>query len=267
MTLVAVTTSKYVRGVDGTPEGDWRASDADRAAFAGAARAAGGDKHAVRAARVGVREAFVVVELVEALGREYDTDAHLVTYVVSRDGVPLVRQPRVNKPALEWVFSQGYELACDVLFVDLDNPEHAEWTDPAAARARELYATLPALASAGVYHTQHGARLVQPLDEPVSVVEVERYLEAWLDELEAAGLAPDRACRDWTRLFRLPHVRRGRVDYRSPHVDLSRMVPRRITPVPLRPKAEPRARSRGAPPLARWGLLSPSHPAGRAAST
>jgi hypothetical protein len=74
------------------------------------------------------------------------------------------------------------------------------------------------------------------------VAEVERYLTAWLRELEAAGIAVDWACRDWTRMFRLPHVRRGHVDYRSPVVRLARMRPRTVTPArevaPLPPKDE-----------------------------
>lgn len=189
------------------------------------------------------RADLVVRDLTEALCATYTTDAHLVTYVVSDpDGTPLPSQPRVKKTALDWLLSQNYRVDCDVLFCDVDNPGHAEWTPESLASAIADYETLPVLSTVGVYHTTHGRRFVQPLDEPISVAVVERYLTAWLRELEDAGIAVDWSCRDWTRMFRLPHVRRGHVDYRSPIVRLARMRPRAITPArevaPLPPKGE-----------------------------
>ena len=43
-----------------------------------------------------VSNAFYVLELTDALTRNYDTDAHLVTYVVPG----ATRQPRINKLGL-----------------------------------------------------------------------------------------------------------------------------------------------------------------------
>jgi hypothetical protein len=219
MSLVAVASNKFTPGTDS--DNDWR-DPTPRA----------------KRARADLR----VRDLTEALADTYDSDAHLVTYVVTApDGAPLIRQPRVRKTALPWLLAEGYRVDCDVLFCDVDNEGHADWTPGLLERAeRDL--ELPVLATAGVYHTTHGRRFVQPLDEPVSVAEVERYLTAWLRELEAAGIAVDWACRDWTRMFRLPHVRRGHVDYRSPVVRLARMRPRTVTPArevaPLPPKDE-----------------------------
>jgi hypothetical protein len=210
VSLVAVATDKFCPGTD--PDNDWRDETPRR-----------------KRARAALR----VVDLLEALGAEYDSDAHLVTYVVSGpDGLPLARQPRVRKTSLEWLLSLGYRVDCDVLFCDVDNPGHAEWTPASIARALAAYDSLPILATAGIHHTTHGARIVQPLDEPVSVAVVERYLSAWLRDLESAGLEVDWACRDWTRMFRLPNVRRGPVDYRSPFVRFAHMVPRTVTPAP-----------------------------------
>ena len=50
-------------------------------------------------------------------------------------------------------------------------------------------------------------------------------------------LAPDMSCRDFTRLFRLPHVRRAGRAFESPLVDLSRMRPR--ADIRPHPKAQP----------------------------
>jgi hypothetical protein len=64
---------------------------------------------------------------------------------------------------------------------------------------------------------------VQPLVEPILAGEVEATLARWLETLATAGLEVDWACRDWTRHFRLPHVRRKGRLYRSPLLELERM--------------------------------------------
>jgi hypothetical protein len=220
LTLVAVASNKFTPGTDS--DNDWR-DPTPRA----------------KRARADLR----VRDLTDAIGDAYPTDAHLVTYIVrGPDGVPLDCQPRVRKTALDWLLAERFTVDCDVLVCDVDNDGHADWTPAATDRAFAEYDTLPVLSTCGVYHTTHGRRFMQPLDEPVSVSEVERYLTAWLRELESSGIAVDWSCRDWTRMFRLAHVRRGHVDYRSPVVRLARMRPRTITPArevaPLPPKDE-----------------------------
>ena len=86
-------------------------------------------------------------------------------------------------------------------------------------------------ATCGVYHTLHGRHIVQPLAQPIPVAKAEPYLRRWLLGLESAGLAVDWACRDWTRHFRLPHVRSNGTDYRSPLVSLDRMRPIALQPL------------------------------------
>ena len=163
-----------------------------------------------------VPAAYEVLVLEDALQRTYDTDAHLVSYVV--DG--MASQPRINKTGLPYF--EG-SVRTTVFFCDVDNPGHAEWSDELSADAMKQYESLNVLSTCGVYHTAHGRRFVQPLAEPIVVAEVEPYLRRWLLGLENAGLAVDWACRDWTRHFRLPHVRRNGKTYRSPLVALERM--------------------------------------------
>ncbi len=186
MTLVAVAPDKYARGFDGS-------------------------------GRV-VPEAYEVLELREALSRVYSTDAHLVTYVV--EGAK--RQPRINKLGLSKFQSR---VSVCVFFCDIDNPGHAPWNVELVETAQRDYDTIPVLQSAGIYHTQHGRRIIQPILEPIDAGEVEPFLKSWLRSLSNAGLPVDWACRDWTRHFRLPHVRRAGIATRSPLVLLDRMRP------------------------------------------
>jgi hypothetical protein len=168
--------------------------------------------------------AFEVMELRAALERTYTTDAHLVTYVVAG----AERQPRINKDGLPY-FEGRVETTC--FFCDVDNPGHAEWTDEYLATAMDQYATLDVLRTAGVYHTAHGRRIVQPLLAPIAVAQVEPYIRRWLLSLEQAGIPVDWSCKDWTRHFRLPHVRRQGRPFRSPYLNLDRMRPIALEPI------------------------------------
>ena len=170
-----------------------------------------------------VANAYEVMPVCDALKRIYRTDAHLVTYVVRG----AEKQPRINKAGLQY-FDGIVET--NVFFCDVDNAGHAEWTVSLVEAAMREYKSLPVLETAGVYHTAHGRRIVQPIAEPIPVHKVEPYLKRWLAQLETAGLAVDWACRDWTRHFRLPHVRRAGHDYRSPLVALERTVALQLEP-------------------------------------
>jgi hypothetical protein len=168
--------------------------------------------------------AYEVLDVAEALTRKYETDAHLVTYVVRGH----YRQPRINKAGLEY-FPHPAEV--DVFFCDVDNPDHADWDKDSMEAALERYAIVEPLETAGIYLTAHGSRIVQPLAKAIPVPEVEPYLARWLGQLEEVGINVDWACRDWTRHFRLPHVIRDKGEYTSPHVDLAFMRPIELEPI------------------------------------
>jgi hypothetical protein len=172
-----------------------------------------------------VADAYEVIDLRDALDRHYDTDAHLVTYVV--DGA--ARQPRINKAGLPYFDRPVYTTT---FMCDVDNPGHAEWDDALRDEAARQWDAVPELATCGVYHTLHGRRIVQPLADPIPAARAEPYLRRWLLELESAGVPVDWSCRDWTRHFRLPHVRRGGRFMRSPLVMLERMRPIPLEPLP-----------------------------------
>lgn len=233
---IAVAASKFVPGVKGA-EDNWRAPNPRR-----------------------VRARYEVLELCEALERTYPADAHLVTYLVrGPDGLPLDWQPRVNKAGLEHVLRFGFTVDVGVLFCDADNPGHAAWTPEGLRAARdawERWAEVPALATLGVYFTKNGYRLIQPLDAPVPPDKAERLLKAWLATLAQEGLPVDESCKDWTRHFRLPHVKRDGVPARSPFVDLDRMRPVRLEAPELLTLS-----AAGAPPTTTPGAPSLGAPA------
>ncbi len=190
--------------------------------------------------RDNVRDAYEILDLREALDRRYRTDAHLVAYVVPGAD----RQPRINKSGLPH-FGRAVEM--DVFFCDVDNPDHALWTDEMLAEALEEYGAIEVLQTAGVYHTARGRRIVQPIQEPIPVEQVEPYIRRWFLQLERAGLVVDWSCRDWTRHYRLPHVVRDGVWYRSPFVDLSRMRAVPVEPLPKPSAWEVPTTAAGAP--------------------
>jgi len=171
-----------------------------------------------------VPEAFEVVELRDALTRVYSTDAHVVTYVVPG----ATRQPRINKPGLPYF--DGFP-ETGVFFCDLDNPGHAEWTPELYEAALARYESTEILQAAGIYHTKHGARIVQPIARPIPVEQVEPYIARWYGELKQAGLDPDDACKDWTRLFRLPNVLYKGKPFRTPYLHLEKMRPIALEPL------------------------------------
>jgi len=104
-----------------------------------------------------------------------------------------------------------------VLIGDIDAPAHQrsdDWTS----------ATLAALGACPYtwYRTRNGYRVVAPLASTFVVRSAAdgrewsaRYL-AWCDDMAREyGLVLDRACKDWTRIFRAPNVRRDGQDERS----------------------------------------------------
>lgn len=182
------------------------------------------------------RSSYEILDLEEALTRVYPSDAHLVTYVVDTIAT---HQPRLAKASLS---AYPLEVWTNVLFCDVDNPHHM-------ATSPEHLDAVP-LETEGIYWTARGYRLVQPLEVPIPTRDVEAVLFAWLTRLIARGIAVDLQCRDWTRHFRLPHVLREGKPYRSPRVDLSRMVPIAIEPaeIPTKPRHVRAVRASAAPP-------------------
>lgn len=145
-----------------------------------------------------------VLSLGEALDRSYPTDAHFAAYVTSNGH-------RLNCD----VFAQGVSVELTCIVFDIDGPGHAatrEWR-------RELREKVCALAEVHprpfYYETRGGARIVYRQAEPTILRSREDgdewsslYLVAVEHMKRRFDIEADPACKDWQRLYRLPHATR-----------------------------------------------------------
>jgi hypothetical protein len=174
----------------------------------------------------GIRPTLRRVALSEVLSRHYDYEAHYVAYAVTHGGDPLAQQPRVTMSSLPWLRSEGYEVVLCYLLADVDTPGHEVWTPEERRRFSEIWAAcLGPFATAGVYLSPRGYRLIQPLLRPIAVEEARGRIARWLQDVVAAGAYPSAtAVHDWTHLMRTPHHRRSSGEViRASWMDLSRM--------------------------------------------
>lgn len=140
----------------------------------------------------------------------YPNEAHVVGYALTRDGAVADAQPRIAKDALPWLREQGYEVVLTCLLADWDTPAHVPWTPELRAHFDALWSAGEGpFATAGVYLSPRGVRLVQPLETPLVVEDGEARLRAWFDELIAHGAdASTRDAKDWTRFMRCANYSR-----------------------------------------------------------
>ena len=145
----------------------------------------------------------------ETWNERFNSDAHFVCYML-RDGGQM---PRCNKRALPHIREAGGDLVTRMLVFDYDNPGHAQWTTQSLEEWIDKFIDITLKWELGakwsvLYATKHGARIIYLLDNPVPV-DVAEGMHRWLlVEWEERGLHLDTSCSDWTRLFRLPCVRR-----------------------------------------------------------
>ncbi|MFI5298750.1 MAG: hypothetical protein ACHREM_11690, partial [Polyangiales bacterium] len=178
---------------------------------------------------------YEVLQLTTALATAWPTDKFFVTGVAFKNSTVVYRQPRINKDQVAQVRAHpdGYDIRHQLLAADIDTPQHLPITPSDIESVR---AWTQRLATAGWYTTRAGVRIVQPLSWWLTSEQYEDAVDTWLEMLR--GIFPrtwvvDQKCRDSTRHFRLPHVRR-RGEMSTPTVDLTRMVP--IDPPAPRPR-------------------------------
>lgn len=175
---------------------------------------------------------YDVTPLSTAIATDWPVDKFFVTGVAFKDGKAVRRQPRVNKDQVQEVRAQdGYEIRHLILAADVDTPQHIPITAP---QIEGVQAWTRRLTTAGWYTTRAGVRIVQPLTTWLTSEQYEDVIESWLDMLR--GIFPrtwvvDYKCRDSSRHFRLPTVRRRGV-MSTPTIDFARMVPIEPPPTP-----------------------------------
>jgi hypothetical protein len=155
------------------------------------------------------RDRAYVLPLGRALSRTYSTDAHFTQYATPNGR-------RLCKDALE----RGVEVPMTCITFDIDDPEmhgkkapaREEWRAELRARMAKLHEAHP---GAYYYETKGGARILYTLPSPTVLRthdDGRRWSQAYaiaIAHLERVfGIEADRACGDWTRLFRLPHATR-----------------------------------------------------------
>lgn len=169
---------------------------------------------------------FRVVDLMFALTSEFPSEAHMSLYVC--DGRE--HQPRINKAGLPHV---PCEVHLSVMVADIDLPDLKQagqrWSKALVDDVLQRFRSVPALQTAGVHSTLHGVHVVQPLAKPVAPNDFELRLQTFQDAVRHMGLGVDEAVKDWTRLIRLPRVRRkvqdGYLDVRPVFAEYEQMVP------------------------------------------
>lgn len=184
--------------------------------------------------------AHPTLPLVEAFGLDHRCDAHLTCYTIETSH-GLIREaiPRLTKPLVagldrmrqeeyereaegsitkeQRIFAHIQRIVGTMLALDFDLPEHVRWTDAHREQVERLLAEAslrwPILNTPTVFYTTSGGfRLVWVLSEAVDVHGpggLEDLLFGLVAQAHIAGLTVDRACKDWTRLFRLPRVVRA----------------------------------------------------------
>lgn len=145
-----------------------------------------------------------VLDLGEALDRDYSTDAHMAAYRTPNER-------RLTRDAID----QGVAIELTCALFDLDGPDHQatpEWRRETRERVQALAAVHP-----GVYYyeTRGGARLVYRQAEP-TIIRSHEDARAWRQTIAVAiayferrfGIVADPGCSDWQRLYRLPRATR-----------------------------------------------------------
>ncbi len=165
--------------------------------------------------------------LLQAFGAEHVRDEHMVCYTVEgADGPTTGSVPRMTKGAVAALFDPKdickyrerlpgiVQVSGTMLALDFDLPEHVRWTDAHRSTVQNLITECgsrwPVMNRPSIFYaTNGGLRLVWILSRPVDVRGaggLEDLLHGLVATAYMSGLLVDPACRDWTRLFRLPRV-------------------------------------------------------------
>lgn len=180
----------------------------------------------------------VIEPLDVAMRRAHHTDAHFVCYNL-RDSQ---EWPRLKKVCLPHILQAGDAVLMPYIAIDIDNPGHEPWDLPkcswcgyeheggpencSAAEKVQPQSGIekvsnfldliqafsdywwPAAKWSYLYTTRAGVRIFYTLTEPLSPEDWELCTRRLIAEFKAQNFDVDPACKDWTRIFRLPDVMR-----------------------------------------------------------
>lgn len=157
-------------------------------------------------------ETYPVMDLRAALEKTYDNDAHFTMGVAVgyKDQPRFVKYRKTGGQSTAAVYAElGVDIRFTAIALDVDRPPEEE---PEAwwAINRTLWELSPAWATAGWYLTRGGYRLVWELPQELGPDDYERVQRRLFAEASRVGIKADKLT-DWTRIFRLPFVRRDGV--------------------------------------------------------
>lgn len=150
--------------------------------------------------------------LSQALARDWPQDSHLVMYhLADEDGDPVFARANKRSPLAADLARRGCSIRVPVLVFDHDLPKNpdgskAVWTEEGLGEFVQVLAGADLPSPSHWYTTLHGSRFVYVLAAPVSHLLCEPLCAAIVSRFAAAGVQLDPACKDWTRLFRLPRT-------------------------------------------------------------
>ena len=178
-----------------------------------------------------VKAQFFVVNYDDLPDLQSASDTHMVAYRVvdPKDrATEIDPQCRLRKESLQPLRELGYDVVCDSVIIDLDlnhiDDLKEKYGKPNAAGKKEVgWVDLPPDVSTALmarfdiypkigpwshaYSTEHGMRYVFILHREVPCgSNYEDLVMRVIESFWQIGLPADRACKDWSRLFRCPSV-------------------------------------------------------------
>jgi|GEM_PF-4230846 len=153
------------------------------------------------------------VDAVDGFSKVYYTDAHFAPYIgyEKASNTYLDSLPRVNKQGLPRWRADGGEIYLTLFVVDVDDPEKIDGKYARPEWRKEMednIAKLPSDLQFTVYDTRGGVRLVARPTRWMLPEESEATWPTLAARLAEYGITADPNCKDWTRLYRLPNVKR-----------------------------------------------------------
>lgn len=153
--------------------------------------------------------ALDMMSLHDAMHRRHRTDKYFTCYTLEG----LDEWPRMAKQALK-SFEECVPVTTSCFAFDWDTPGHSPWTEELIEDFFDKFFAIEDEHLSSwryVYTSRHGARIVYTLPVSVPVLDGEQYIATLFLKFKKAGFEMDSACKDWTRLFRCPHVVRDGV--------------------------------------------------------
>lgn len=136
-----------------------------------------------------------VLPVVEALQRQYDSDAHVAPYrLVSEDGRDVSECPRLKNETLAHLADYGMRAVVDLAVADIDHADtHAKRTREPPQEWRDQMWELAQQVCVGclVYETRGGLRIMVALPQTMEVKDAAEWGRRWREHLRQRGLPAD----------------------------------------------------------------------------